>query len=71
MQSLIDTATSTFNTTTGFTVSSVVDYAGGLVKLGIGTGLGVLQNLWPWILALVGIAVIVGLIRAVFRYFNH
>jgi len=71
MQTIIDTASTTFQTTTGFTLSSVVDFMADLIKLVIGTGLAVLDNLLPWILALVAIGAVVWLLYRAFRFFKH
>jgi len=71
MDTIISTASSTFETTTGFTIASVVDFMGDLIKLVIGTGLGVLQALLPWILALAAIGAIVWLLFRAFRFFRH
>lgn len=43
---------------------------GDLILLVIGTGLGVLESLMPWIVALVAISVVVGLLYRAFRYFR-
>lgn len=71
MQTIIDNATSTFNTTTGFELSSVVDFMSSQIALVIGTGLGVLQSLLPWIVALVAIGAVVYLLYRAFRFFRH
>jgi len=71
MDTIINTATSTFNTTTGFTLASVIDFMSTLIKLVIGTGLAVLQALLPWILALAAIGAVVWLLFRAFRFFRH
>jgi len=71
MQTIIDTASTTFETTTGFTLASVVDFMGTLIITVIGTGLGVLQALLPWILALVAIGAVVYLVYRAFQFFRH
>lgn len=71
MQGIIDTASSTFTTTTGFSLASVVDFMSDLILLVIGTGLGVLQALLPWILALVAIGAVVYLLYRAFSFFRH
>lgn len=69
---MIDTATSSFQTTTGFDIASVVTWAGdNLIKLFIGSGLAVLYNLRYWIVALVIIAAIVYFAYRAFRFFRH
>lgn len=71
MQTIVDTASTTFYTTTGFTLASVVDFMSDLIQLVIGTGLGVLQALLPWILALVAIGAVVYLLFRAFSFFRH
>lgn len=71
MDTIISDATSQFATTTGFTLDSVVVFMGGLIKTVIGTGLGVLQALLPWILALVAIGAVVYLLYRAFSFFRH
>ena len=72
MGDLISTATSTFEGTTGFDVSSVVVWAGdNLIKLFIGSGLAVLYELRGWIVALVIIGAIVYFAYRAFRFFRH
>jgi len=71
MQGIIDTASTTFITTTGFSLASVVDFMSDMILLVIGTGLGVLQALLPWILALVAIGAVVYLLYRAFSFFRH
>jgi len=71
MEGIISTATSTFETTTGFTLASTVDFMSEMILLVIGTGLGVLQALLPWILALVAIGAVIYLLYRAFRFFRH
>ena len=72
MGDLIANATSTFVTTTGFDVSSVVVWAGdNLIKLFIGSGLAVLYELRGWIVALVIIGAVVYFAYRAFRFFRH
>lgn len=71
MQTIIDSATTTFASTTGFTLASVVDFMSDLIQLVIGTGLGVLQQLLPWILALTAIGAVIYLLYRAFRFFKH
>lgn len=71
MDTIIATASTTFNSTTGFSIASVVDYMSDLIKLVIGTGLAVLQALLPWILALAAISAVVWLLFRAFKFFRH
>lgn len=72
MQSIINTATTSFQTTTGFSFSDVVSWVGdNLIKLFIGSGIGVLDALKYWIVALVVIGAIVYFAYRAFRFFRH
>lgn len=71
MQTIVDTASTTFTTTTGFSLASVIDFMKSLITLVIGTGLAVLQSLLPWILALVAIGAVVWLLFRAFKFFRH
>jgi hypothetical protein len=72
MGDLITSAEAGFASTTGFSVSSVVTWAGdNLIKLVIGSGLAVLYNLRYWIVALVIIGAVVYFAYRAFRFFRH
>jgi len=72
MGDLILDASTGFASTTGFTVGSVVVWAGdNLIKLFIGSGLSVLYELRYWIVALVIIGAIVYFAYRAFRFFKH
>jgi len=71
LDTIITNASTTFLATTGFTLASVVDFMSDMIKLVIGTGLGVLQALLPWILALVAIGAVVYLLYRAFSFFRH
>jgi len=71
MDSLINTATSTFETTTGFSFADVVTWMSDLLKLVMGSGLGLLNAMLPWIIALVVISAIVYFLFRAFRFFRH
>lgn len=71
MNTLIETASTTFAGTTGFGWGEVITFMGTLVKLVIGTGLGVLQSMLPWILALVVISAVVYFLYRAFKFFRH
>ncbi len=69
---LISTATTTFASTTGFTVDDGVQWAGtNLIKLFLFSGLAVLYNLRGWIVALLVIASIIYFSYRAFRFFRH
>lgn len=72
MDDLITDANAGFASTTGFSVASVVEWSGdNLIKLFIGSGLGVLYALRYWIVALVVIGAIVYFAYRAFRFFRH
>lgn len=71
MDAIVASSSAQFALTTGFSLASVVDFMGVLIRTVIGTGLGVLQALLPWILALVAIGAIVYLLFRAFRFFRH
>ena len=72
MGDLITTAQVGFASTTGFSVGSVVEWAGdNLIKLFIGSGLSVLYELRYWIVALVIIGAVIYFSYRAFRFFRH
>jgi hypothetical protein len=72
MGALISTASEGFASTTGFSISSVVQWSGdNLIKLFIGSGLAVLYELRYWIVALVVIGAVVYFAYRAFRFFKH
>lgn len=71
MDTLITAAEASFATTTGFALSSVVDFMSDQIGLVIGTGLGVLEALLPWIVALAAIGAVVYLLFRAFQFFRH
>lgn len=72
MQGIINTATSSFQTTTGFSFADVVSWVGdNLIKLFIGSGVGLLDALKNWIVALIVISAIVYFAYRAFRLFKH
>jgi len=71
MDALITASNALFASTTGFTLASVVDFAGSLILILIGMGLGVFQALLPWLMVLAAIGVVIGLVYAGFRFFRH
>lgn len=72
MGALIGTATSTFQTTTGFSLDSVLAWAvTTLYDLFIGSGLAVLYELRVWIVAIVMISALVYFAYRMFQFFRH
>ena len=71
MNTVITNASSTFTTALGFSWSDVVAYMSSLLSLVIGSGLGLLQVLMPYIIGLVIIGAIVYFVYRAFRLFRH
>ena len=71
MDSIIATASSTFSTSLGFGWSDVVTFMKAQLLLIIGSGLGLLETLLPYIVALVIISAIVYFIYRAFQFFRH
>ena len=71
MDSIIAAASSTFSTSLGFGWSDVVAFMKAQLLLIIGSGLGLLETLLPYIVALVIISAIVYFIYRAFQFFRH
>lgn len=71
MDTVITNASTTFSTAVGFNWSDVVTFMKGLLLLVIGSGLGLLEVMLPYIIALVTIGAIVYFIYRAFRFFRH
>lgn len=71
MDALVDTASSTFISTSGFTFADTVSWMAVKLKLVLGSGLGLLDSLMGWIIALVVISAIVYFLFRAFRFFRH
>lgn len=71
MQTLVDNATSTFESTTGLTFSDVISWMTVQLKLIMGTGLAILQDLMPWIVGLIALGAIVYFAFRAFRFYRH
>lgn len=70
-QGLIDSASSGFASTSGFTMASAVGFVDeNLIKLFIGSGMSVLYNLRWWIIAMLVIAGIIYFAFRAFRFFR-
>jgi len=70
MDFVIATSTALFSTTTGFTYSDLVTWMGGNLKLILGGGLGLVDALIGWIIAIIIIGVIVKLIFSGLRWLH-
>lgn len=62
MGSLIATSSALFESTTGFAFNDLIDWAGDILLTILGMGLGLVDAMLPWIIAIIVISVIVGLI---------
>ena len=71
MDTIISNASSTFTSAVGFNWADVVSFMKSLLLLVIGSGLGLLQVLLPYIIALVTISAIVYFLYRAFRFFRH
>ncbi len=72
MDQLVANASSTFNTTVGFTPADAVDWTGtNLIKPFIGGGLDLLYELRYWIIALVVLSAIIYFAYRAFRFYKH
>ena len=71
MDTVISNASSTFTSAVGFNWSDVVTFMKSLLLLVIGSGLGLLETLLPYIIALITIGAIVYFLYRAFRFFRH
>jgi hypothetical protein len=71
MAGFINTATTSFESTTGVAIPAITGFMGDSFKLVAGSGLGVLQSMLPWIIALAVIGAIVYFMYRGFRFFRH
>jgi hypothetical protein len=62
MDSLISTSSALFESTTGFGFEDLVEWAGDILLTILGMGLGLVDAMLPWIIAIIVISVIIGLI---------
>jgi membrane protein insertase Oxa1/YidC/SpoIIIJ len=70
METLIATSSALFQSTTGFAYSDLVTWAGSQLKLILGGGLGLVNSLIGWIIAIIIITVIVRLIYHGLRWLH-
>lgn len=71
MDSVISNASTTFSSAVGFNWADVVTFMKSLLLLVIGSGLGLLETLLPYIIALITIGAIVYFLYRAFRFFRH
>jgi len=70
MGGFIATSSALFEATTGFSFDDLIDWAGDQLIIILGMGLGLVNALLPWILALVVIGVIIRLIYHGLRWLH-
>jgi len=70
MNTLIATSSALFESTTGFSYADLVTWAGDQLKLILGGGLGLVNSLLGWIIAIIIITVIVRLIYHGLRWLH-
>jgi len=70
MDTLIASSSALFLSTTGFTYASLVTWAGDILKTILGGGLGLVNALIGWIIAIIIITVIVRLIYHGLRWLH-
>lgn len=70
MDTLIASSSAQFLATTGFAYSDLVTWMGSILKMILGAGLGLVNALMPWIIAIIIIGVIVGVIYAGLRWLH-
>lgn len=71
MNGIIETASSSLFASLGFGWDSIIAFMKSLLLLVIGSGLGLLQEMLPYIIALVVISAIVYFLYRAFRFFRH
>jgi len=69
--SMISSSSESIIGTFGLSITSYVNFMGTFVKQILGAGLGVLQALMPWIIAVVVISAIIYFLYRAFRFFRH
>jgi len=62
MDAIIATSSALFTATTGFSLDSLIDWVGDILVTILGMGLGLVDAMLGWIIAIIVISVIVGLI---------
>lgn len=70
MNTLISSSSAAFEATTGFAYADLVDWAGGILLQILGGGLGLVNALISWIIAIIIITVIVRLIYHGLRWLH-
>lgn len=70
MNDLIASSTALFEATTGFSFLDLVAWAGSIIKTVLGMGLGLVDAILPWVIALIVISVIIGLIYHALKFLH-
>lgn len=70
LNTIINNATTSFMTATGFSLQSLIDWVGEIIVQILGMGLGLVKQLLPWILAIIVITVVVRLIYHALKWLH-
>jgi len=70
MDTLIASSSALFLTTTGFTYASLIDWAGDVLLTILGGGLGLVNAMLGWIIALIIVSVIIRLVYHGLRWLH-
>ena len=70
MGSLIATSSELFLSTTGFAYSDLVSWAGSIITTVLGAGLGLVNAMLGWVIALAVIGIVIGLIYGALRFLH-
>lgn len=70
MDALIASSSATFESTTSFSFADLVEWAGDILLTILGMGLGLVNAILPWVIAIVVIGVIVGLVYHGLRWLH-
>lgn len=66
----VSSASGQFLSTTGFSYTDLVTQIGDWIKMFLGTGLGLVDSLLPWIIALIVFGVIISLVYKAMRFLH-
>jgi len=67
---VVASSTEQFTTTTGFAYTELVSVVGDWIKMFLGAGLGLVEAILPWVIALIIFGVVIGLIYKAMRFLH-
>lgn len=70
LANMISDAGTSFSTTTGFAYADLITEVGEWIQMFLGTGLGLVTALLPWIIALIVFGVIISLIYKAMHFLH-